>query len=84
MKIGLAFCCAFTLTTVSAAGQDLFELEVFQYETAAPGDYDVELHTNVSLDRRLFAGPGGNSPLPPVIASRGTSRVMKSVIGFGF
>jgi hypothetical protein len=30
-----------------AAAQDLFELEVFEFETVPAGDVDVELHTNV-------------------------------------
>jgi hypothetical protein len=29
-----------------ASAQDLFELEVFRYETTPRGDYDVELHSN--------------------------------------
>jgi hypothetical protein len=37
----------FALAPASARAQDLFELEVFQYDTAPAGDYDVELHTNV-------------------------------------
>jgi hypothetical protein len=47
LAVPLVVCGVLTLTTVQAAAQDLFELEVFEYETAAPGDYDVELHTNV-------------------------------------
>jgi hypothetical protein len=43
----LAFCCIFALTTGRAAAQDLFELEVFEYDTAPAGGYDVALHTNV-------------------------------------
>ena len=31
----------------AASAQDLFELEVFEYDGVAPGDYEVELHTNV-------------------------------------
>jgi hypothetical protein len=42
----LWFCCAFALTTGSAAAQDLFELEVFEYESAPAGGYEVEFHTN--------------------------------------
>jgi hypothetical protein len=34
------------LSSGSAAGQDLFELEVFEYETTPSGDCDVEFHTN--------------------------------------
>jgi hypothetical protein len=30
----------------SSFAQDLFELEVFEYESAASGEYEVELHTN--------------------------------------
>ena len=37
----------FALTAVSASAQDLFELEVFEYNTAEAGGYDVALHTNV-------------------------------------
>jgi hypothetical protein len=44
---GLLFSCLFTLAAVSASAQDLFELEVFEFETASAGEYDVELHTNV-------------------------------------
>jgi hypothetical protein len=34
------------LVPTSASPQDLFELEVFRYETTPAGDYDVELHAN--------------------------------------
>jgi hypothetical protein len=47
LRLLVASCCVFALTTVSASAQDLFELEVFSYETAPRGDYEVELHTNV-------------------------------------
>jgi hypothetical protein len=43
----LAFCFAFALTAIDAAAQDLFELEVFGYDTASAGQYEVDLHTNV-------------------------------------
>jgi hypothetical protein len=43
----LVFCGVFALSTASASAQDLFELEVFEYETAPRGGYDVGLHTNV-------------------------------------
>lgn len=29
-----------------ASAQDLFELEVFRYESAGPGQYEIEFHTN--------------------------------------
>jgi hypothetical protein len=46
-----------TLGTASA--QDLFELEVFPYDTTPPGDYDVGFHTNA-----MSAGSiGTTSPL---------------------
>ena len=38
--------CAVTEGARAAAAQDLFELEVFEYEAVAPGDYEVELHAN--------------------------------------
>ena len=37
---------SFALTTGSAAAQDLFELEVFEYESTPAGDYEVEFHAN--------------------------------------
>ena len=47
LKLLLAFCGVFALPAASVSAQDLFELEVFTYETAPRGDYDVALHTNV-------------------------------------
>jgi hypothetical protein len=35
------------LNASAASAQDLFELEVFEYDGVAPGDYEVELHANV-------------------------------------
>jgi hypothetical protein len=34
------------LMGANASAQDLFELEVFEYESAPPGEYEVEFHTN--------------------------------------
>ena len=42
----LLCCCASMLLSTQASAQDLFELEVFRYETTPAGDYDVELHAN--------------------------------------
>jgi hypothetical protein len=47
LKLALACGLVLTLTITSASAQDLFELEVFEYDTAAAGTYDVALHTNV-------------------------------------
>jgi hypothetical protein len=52
MSVGLArlvrpgACVAVLLFAGSAGAQDLFELEAFDYDTTAPGAYEVELHTN--------------------------------------
>ena len=46
IAVSLGFCCMFALTTGTAAAQDLFELEVFEYESTPAGDYEVEFHTN--------------------------------------
>jgi len=37
---------AVTLAAADASAQDLFELEVFRYESTPGGRYDVEFHTN--------------------------------------
>lgn len=42
----LMVAAAATLVAVDASAQDLFELEVFRYESAAAGEYEVEFHTN--------------------------------------
>jgi hypothetical protein len=42
----LVFGTAVMLTPSQAAAQDLFELEVFNYGGVAPGEYEIELHTN--------------------------------------
>ena len=38
--------CVFALHAVTASAQDLFELEVFEYDGVATGDYELELHVN--------------------------------------
>jgi hypothetical protein len=49
------------LFAVAARAQDLFELEVFRYESAAAGGYDIEFHTN-AMSRGALApdSPSGN------------------------
>ena len=47
MRLALVFCCAFALTPLDAAAQDLFELEVFTSDTAPRGQFDVGIHTNI-------------------------------------
>jgi hypothetical protein len=52
----LGFCGAFAPTTQSAAAQDLFELEVFEYDSTPSGDYEVEFHTNGMSRGSMAAG----------------------------
>jgi hypothetical protein len=52
LPLGLS--CVFALTSASASGQDLFELEVFEYESTPRGQYHVEFHTN-GIFRGSFA-----------------------------
>jgi hypothetical protein len=52
-------CGVLALAPGTAAAQDLFELEVFEYETVVPGQFDVELHSNVL---------SGGAALPPSAA----------------
>jgi hypothetical protein len=46
-RTSIALFAVLVLNAACASAQDLFELEVFEYETAAAGQHDVELHTNV-------------------------------------
>jgi hypothetical protein len=43
----LAVCSVLALSATSVRAQDLFELEVFAYDTTPRGDFEVALHTNV-------------------------------------
>jgi hypothetical protein len=43
----LLLCCSLcSATTGVEAAQDIFELEVFEYESTPTGEYEVEFHTN--------------------------------------
>jgi hypothetical protein len=44
---GVLFAIVFAVTATTASGQDLFELEVFDFETMPPGQYEIGLHTNL-------------------------------------
>jgi hypothetical protein len=46
MIVRVLVAAAAALASADASAQDLFELEVFRYESAAPGEYEVEFHTN--------------------------------------
>jgi hypothetical protein len=39
-------CCLSACSAAQARAQDLFELEIFEYESSAPGEYEVEFHSN--------------------------------------
>jgi hypothetical protein len=49
LAVGLGFVGALALTAADAdsAAQDLFELEVFNYDSTPAGDYEVEFHRSV-------------------------------------
>jgi hypothetical protein len=40
-------CCLLALAPAGAAAQDLFELEVFEYDGVRPGGYEVAFHANL-------------------------------------
>jgi len=48
-----------------AAAQDLFELEVFRYESAPTGGYDIELHTN-AMSKGAIAPASANANHRPL------------------
>jgi len=56
LAVPLTFCCALALPTRTAAAQDLFELEVFEYETTPPHDYEIQFHTNGVSRGSIAAG----------------------------
>jgi hypothetical protein len=61
------------LTTMDVAAQDLFELEVFRYESAGPGEYDVEFHVN-GMSKGTFAPAAPNANHRPVHTSLEVTR----------
>jgi hypothetical protein len=58
----LRCCCTAVFVWIGAAGpasgQDLFEIQVYPYETVAPGRTMVELHTNFFPDGTVATAPG--------------------------
>jgi hypothetical protein len=46
LAVALASCCLTGITAPDATAQDLFELEVFEYDSTRPGGYEIELHAN--------------------------------------
>jgi hypothetical protein len=59
--VALAVVWILAVPAVPAAAQDLFELEVFPYETTPAGKYDVAFHTNVMTRGGVTAvSPVGN------------------------
>jgi hypothetical protein len=53
LLVPLSFGCVLALTAASASAQDLFELEVFEYESTPAGQWEVAFHTNgVSRESR--------------------------------
>jgi hypothetical protein len=56
LAVPLGLCCVFAATTGNAAAQDLFELEVFEYESTPSGGYEVEFHTNGTSRGSTAAG----------------------------
>ena len=57
-----------TTMPFDASAQDLFELEVFRYESAPAGGYDVEFHTN-AMSRGAIPSPSATSNHRPVHVS---------------
>src|SRR6266699_2296929 len=47
--VGL-FACLFTLCVLPATAQDNYEIQVYGYDTIAPGNTMVELHSNFTVD----------------------------------
>jgi hypothetical protein len=57
-RIALAAVVAWTAPAAHAAAQDLFEIQVYPYETVEPGRTMVELHTNYFPSGTVDALPG--------------------------
>jgi hypothetical protein len=64
-------CFVWPLST-RAAAQDLFELEVFEYESTPPGEYEVEFHTNAVTRGSIVAGSAAANHRPVHISGEVT------------
>ena len=51
-------------SAVCGGAQDLFELEVFEYESARPGEYEVEVHTNALTSGSMAGVPAAANHRP--------------------
>jgi hypothetical protein len=70
--VGL-LCCLCARSATPALGQDLFELEVFEYESSAPGEYEVEFHSN-GMTRGAVSGESREANHRPVHVSAEVTR----------
>jgi hypothetical protein len=60
----IATCCAVCLATGTASAQDFFELEVFDAEPLAAGNYEIGVHMNGAPSGSSGAPAGGASHRP--------------------
>lgn len=66
-------CCLLGSSAAHSMAQDLFELEVFQYESSAPGEYEVEFHSN-GMPRGSVSGDSRAASHRPVHMSLEVTR----------
>jgi hypothetical protein len=63
VRIVALACCSVLTAAAPGDAQDLFELEVFDFDSTPPGSYDVEFHTNAMIDGSVApVGPAANHP----------------------
>jgi hypothetical protein len=70
-------------TLTSASAQDLFELEVFPYDTTPVGDYDVEFHVNAMSAGTIRTRPSTADHRPvhlSVEVARGWTDVFETAV----
>jgi hypothetical protein len=80
--VWLACVCA-ALTATRASAQDLFELEVFQFDSAAPGAFEVEIHTNVMSRGGVAADSAASNHRPAHVSiemTRGWSNRFETAV----
>lgn len=82
IRIVLLACVGVTvLAPTPASAQDLFELEVFKFETAATGAYEAAVHTNGLRGPVLSSGASTHRPLHLSLeVARGWSKRVETAV----
>ena len=76
-------CCLIGSSAAQAVAQDLFELEVFHYDSSAPGELEVEFHSNAMTRGGVSGGSQAANHRPvhmSVEVTRGWTKKLETAL----